>query len=193
MPGSQFNRAFIEARGRERPDYTTFTFPAATVTDTAAEEVEIDQALSLAGRFGREYLGSQFSGILGDIATEHLTIGAADHFMSVQVILQTRTGAGFTFASPELLDLIDFIQATSFITGTATDAFLHVWNPAMEGLQMGEAELYVAPRLFQRLVNNIDASITANAFASRIASVSIRLTFELFVELLERFADVTLL
>ncbi len=183
---------FLAAPGNERPDYTIFTGPAATIVDTASEEIELDQALSLAGRFGRDYLGMQIFGAMGEVAAEHQTITAADHFMGLVINLQSRTGA-FGAADPEVLDEWTVSQATSFITGTATDAFLFVWNPIVEQMAYGEPELYVAPRLFFDFENNLDASITADVMAVRIASVSRKLTFELFVELLERFADVTLL
>ncbi len=180
--------AFLEARGAERPDFTAFTFPAANLADAAAEEIELDQALSLAGRFGRDFLGMQFSGVLNDLASEHLTIGTADHDMLLILTLASRTGA-FGFQDPELLWLWELTTAVTAPT-TATSESLNVMH---SGLTLGEPELYVAPRLFFRTSNNIDATIVADAMSVRMASVSRRLTFRLFIELLERFADVTLL
>ncbi len=179
---------FMAAPGRERPDYTAFTFPAANVVDGAAEEIEIDQAFSLAGRFGRDFLGCQFSGVLNDFMAEHLTIGTADHDMLLILTLASRTGA-FGFQDPELIWLWEIGQAVTAPT-TATSEALNLID---SGLMLGEPELYVAPRLFFRTSNEIDATIVAAAMSVRIASVSRRLTFELFIELLERFADVTLL
>ncbi len=180
--------AYMAAPGRERPDYTAFTFPAAGLADGGAEEIEIDQALSLAGRFGRDFLGCQFSGVLNDFIAEHLTIGTADHDMLLILTLASRTGA-FGFQDPELIWLWEIGQAVTAPT-TATSQALSLID---SGLMLGEPELYVAPRLFFRTSNEIDATIAADAMSCRIASVSRRLTFELFIELLERFADVTLL
>lgn len=187
--GSQsVNRPFLEAPGRERPDYTIFSFPAATVTDTSQEEVEIDQALSLQGRMGRDFLGAQVGGIIGQMNTEHLTIATADHQMEVLLQLNTRTGA-FTYSDPEQLWRWQISTSVTAPTTATSQGMI----PTVEDLSYGEPELYVAPRLFFRLNNDIDASILADVLHARIASIGIRLSFELFVELLERFADVTLL
>ncbi len=181
-----------EARGRERPDYTTFQSPVAAIVDDASEEIEIDQALSLQGRRGRDFLGWQLGGVLGDFGTEHQTITAADHEMSVLWRLASRTGT-FGIHDPELIDSKVIQAVTQFITGTATDAFLTSMVLDKEMLLLGEPFLYVAPRLFARLDNFLDVTIVANAFQNRMGSVAVPLTFNLFIELLERFADVTLL
>lgn len=183
-----FNRAFLEARGAERPDYTTFTFPAANLSDASSEEIEIDQALSLQGRFGRDFLGAQVGSVLDNFETEHLTIGVADHQMDLQIFLNTRTGT-FGFEDPEQIWSWHVGQVVTAPTTATSQAF----TPNKEDLIYGEPELYVAPRLFWRVTNNLDAQINANDMGARMASVSIRLTFNLFIELLERFADVTLL
>lgn len=180
--------AFLPAPGAERPDYTAFTWPAAAVTDTSVEEIEIDQALSLQGRQGRDFLGCQFSGILNDLAAEHLTIATADHTMELILTLASRTGA-YGMEDPELLWLWEIHTAVTAPTTATSESF----QPVHSGLTIGEPELYVAPRLFFRVSNNIDATIAAASASARIASVSRRLTFNLFIELLERFADVTLL
>lgn len=182
----QFNLA---APGKERPDYTIFAFPAATVNDAAQEEIELDQALSLAGRFGRDLLGVNTEGILGTMATEHLTIGTADHEMAAFVRLQTRTGNAFSLSDPELLYRAHWHTSVTAPT-TATSESLNI--NFFETLY-GEPELYVAPRLFWRFNNELDMNVAADALDARVSSVSRKLTFELFVELLERFADVTLL
>lgn len=179
---------FLPAPGRERPDYTIFTAPAANLADGSAEEIELDQALSLAGRFGRDFLGCQFSGLLDQFRDELLTITTADHDMGLILTLSTRTGA-FGFQDPELLWLWEIEHAVTAPT-TATSEALNLQH---SGLVIGEPELYVAPRLFYRTSSTLDAQLDANDYSVRIGSVSVKLTFELFIELLERFADVTLL
>ncbi len=178
----------MAAPGRERPDYTIFSWPAATLTDGSAEEIEIDQALSLAGRFGRDFLGAQVLRLLNAMATEHLTITTADHDMLAVLSLASRTGT-FTFADPELMWTKQYMTAVTAPTTATSENF----RPVTEESILGEPFLYVAPRLFWRVTNNIDASLTANAQDVRISSVSRRLSFNLFIELLERFADVTLI
>ncbi len=56
-----------------------------------------------------------------------------------------------------------------------------------------EPFLYVAPRLFYRFENDLDVAFSIGDLDIRMASISTRLTFRKFIELLERFADVTLL
>ena len=179
---------FLAAPGAERPDFTIFNFPAANLVDGSAEEVELDQALSLAGRFGRDFLGMEVSGLLEFMATEHLTITTADHTMSGIFSLQTRTGA-FTKADPEIIDVYSALQAVTAPTTATSEAL----NPVIAHQAKGEPFLYVAPRLFARFTNQLDATVTALDLQWLISSVSRRLTFRLFIELLERFADVTLL
>lgn len=183
------SKFMLPAPGRERPDYTLISFPAANVSDAGNEEIELDQALSLAGRFGRDLLGVQVRNILGTFFTEWLTVGGADHEINAIVRLATRTGV-FSLSDPELLWLIQYIAGQATI---GTDAGPAVFDIHKEELWYAEPELYVAPRLFWRLNNEADATISADALDARVASVSRRLTFQLFVELLERFADVTLL
>ena len=183
------NDPFLVAPGRERPDYTIFTFPAANLTDTSAEEVELDQALSLQGRQGRDFLGAWITQLVQVMALEHLTIGTADHDMRAIIRLQSRTGTAFAISDPELLWQYGIHAAVTAPTTATSESF----QPVFENVPLGEPELYVAPRLFWRFDNNIDATVNADALKARMASVSRRLTFELFIELLERFADVTLL
>lgn len=179
----------MAAPGKERPDYTLISFPAANLTDGSSEEIELDQALSLAGRFGRDLLGVQIRGLLGTAATEWLSVGGADHEVTNQVRLATRTGT-FSLSDPELL----YVQHLVALQATVgTDAGPSLFLPHFEELTYGEPELYVAPRLFWRETNNMDATISADTLDARVSSMSRRLTFNLFVELLERFADVTLL
>jgi len=188
MAGLELNFPFLEAIGRERPDYTTFTFPAANLSDAASEEIEIDQALSLQGRKGRDFLGLQVGSVLDNFETEHLTITTADHQMDLSILLQTRTGT-FGFEDPETIWSWQIGQVITAPT-TATSQGLTLNK---QSLMYGEPELYVAPRLFFDVLNNLDAQVNANDMGARMASVSVTLTFNLFIELLERFADVTLL
>ncbi len=190
--GLEYRGTMLAAPGAERPDYTDISYPAANLTDGSTEEIEIDQALSLQGRFGRDLLGVIQGHFMQDFRTEHLTIGAADHEMFFTTSLASRTGQ-FFLNDPELMWYEEIGQASGFVTGTATDAFRDIMNLQLEGMVLGEPFLYVSPRLFWRLANNMDATITADSIRSRIGSVSRRLTFRLFIELLERFADVTLL
>ena len=178
----------LAAPGRERPDYTLFDFPDASLADGSAEEIEIDQALSLAGRFGRDFLGIQLGGIIGQMAEEHLTIGTADHRQTYDMSLNTRTGA-YTLQDPERI----WSAVYDAVTTAPTTATSEQLNINMNAIQIGEPFLYVAPRLFWRLVNNGDQTLAIGDFDFRMGSISKRLTFRLFIELLERFADVTLL
>ncbi len=188
--GNVSHQFHLAAPGRERPDYTLISFPAANVSDAAGEEIELDQALSLAGRFGRDLLGVDTQGILETMATEHLTRTTADHEMQALVRLQTRTGALFSLSDPELLYRARW---TDIMAAGATPVDNVMMNTHFYETVYGEPELYVAPRLFWRFDNDLDAVVSADALDGRISSISKRLTFELFVELLERFADVTLL
>ncbi len=178
----------LAAPGRERPDYTLFDFPDASLADAATEEIEIDQALSLAGRFGRDFLGVQIGGVIGQFNDEHLTISTADHEQTVDMSLNTRTGA-FTLQDPERI----WSAVYSAVTTAPTTATSEQLNINMNAIQIGEPFLYVAPRLFWRVVNNGDQTYAIGDFDMRMASISVKLTFRLFIELLERFADVTLL
>ncbi len=184
--------AMLEARGRERPDYTVFSFPAANVTDGSAEEIEVDQALSLQGRRGRDFLGvSGIDGLLAALQEEHLTLATADFSQSFSFRLSTRTGA-FNVDDPELL-WVWRIAEDYALTATATGLEPLVLNSQGGNEALGEPFLYVAPRLFWRFGNDGDQTIAADEMAVRWGSVSVSLTFNIFIELLERFADVTLL
>ena len=181
----------LEARGRERPDHTVFSFPAANVSDAASEEIEIDQALSLQGRRGRDFLGVNAIGqLLEAMVAEHLTIGTSDHEMTARFRIATRTGQ-FEPDDPELIWDFRVSQSVTAPTTATSEAF----NPVTDGgnKMMGEPFLYVAPRIFWRFDNSLDATINADALNVRWGSVSVNLTFPIFIELLERFADVTLL
>ncbi len=187
--GLEYRGTMLEAPGAERPDYTDISYPAATLVDAATEEIEIDQALSLQGRFGRDLLGVIQGHFLQDFRTEHLTRTTADHEMFVTTSLASRTGQ-FFLNDPELMwyEEIGSVERAGATPVENTPMIMQ-----LEGMVLGEPFLYVSPRLFWRFANNMDASVTADSFRARIGSVSRRLTFRLFIELLERFADVTLL
>jgi len=179
---------FLVAPGQERPDFTIFDAPDTALADAATEEIEFDQALSLAGRFGRDFLGIQVSGLLAVMQTEHLTIATADHEMLLRQTLATRTGA-FVAGDPELIWEYDLGQSST----APTTATAQAMQPNMFQTKYAEPFLYVAPRLFYRIANNLDAAFGIGDMDIRMASISVRLTFRKFIELLERFADVTLL
>ncbi len=185
----------LQAPGRERPDMTVFSFPAAALVDGATEEIEIDQALSLVGRRGRDFLGvGVIHGPLEAMLEEHLTVVAADHSQQFSYRLATRTGE-FNPDDPELLWYMGSDSTFNFVQTTAVGEHLVALNPLMEGGNgmLGEPFLYVAPRLFWRFVNDGDQTIGLDEFDVRWGSVNVRLTFFTFIELLERFADVQLL
>ncbi len=180
---------FLKAPGRERPDFTIYDAPDATLTDTNSEEIEFDQALSLAGSFGRDFLGMQMEGLMAVMTTAHAALGTADFEQTVRFTLATRTGA-FKFADPELIWAKD-VSSSLALTATATGLEPLVINVAES--DYGEPFMYVAPRLFSRIANDLTVSIAVGDLDFRMASISVRLNFRAFIELLERFADVTLL
>lgn len=186
---TRWNMDVLPAPGMERPDITPFTFPAATVTDTSTEEIEIDQALSLANRQGRDFLGMIFAGVPELVGIEALSMAGAEHTMDLLYTLASRTGA-FTLADPELIHRWHMLHVQE---AGATDTAAVIMNPEVDFAPLSEPFLYVAPRLFFRINNNVDASLVADAQSCRIYTMARKLSFRLFIELLERFADVTLL
>ncbi len=192
MGGDMSFGEMLQAPGRERPDFTLFSFPAASVVDGASEETEIDQALSLVGRRGRDFLGmSGMDGIFAALFEEHITLGTADFAQNFSFRLSTRTGS-FNVNDPEQI-WVWSIGETYALTATATGLEpLHINNlGGNEGL--GEPFLYVAPRLFWRFGNDGDQTIAIDEFSVRWGSINVRLSFFTFIEWLERFADVQLL
>ena len=179
----------LAAPGRERPDYTIFAWPDASLVDGAVEEIELDQALSLAGRFGRDLLGVQTQQILAQMQEESLTASDADLEQRLVLQLNSRTG-NFGLQDPEQL-WVGTWAATLADVGTSIGLVAPTYDT--EIYKFGEPELYVAPRLFFRIVNDLDQTLAIDDCHARISSISRKLNFPLFVELLERFADVTLL
>lgn len=186
----------LSAPGRERPDFTIFQFPAATLTDGSAEEIEVDQALSLVGRRGRDFLGvGVIQGLLDQMLEEILTVGDADHSQQVSFRLATRTGE-FQPSDPELMWYWDVDHTHNNVTvGTDAGPIVTNLNPVWEGGNgmLGEPFLYVAPRVFWRMQNDLDQTLAVNDLSVRWGSIPVRLTFFTFIELLERFANVQLL
>ena len=173
------------SRRTELMDYTAFTAPDAAVTDTSSEEIEIDQALSLAGRRGRRFFGVSYSGPISDLLAS-ITADTADIRLLYSLALNTRTG-GFGPQSPEELWFQEVTYTLNVTEGSSFGPNIVTMMPPPGG------DVYVAPRLFWRFVNNVDATVAADAWGVRIASIDQRLSFQVFIELLERFADVTLL
>lgn len=182
----------LAAPGAERPDFTIFNFPDASLTDTSTEEIELDQALSLAGRFGRDFLGIQIQQMLAEFQEEHQTYAGADLEQRFVIQLNSRTG-NFGLSDPEQIWIGTWASTFAFNSTTAVGEANEQQVIDTEFYKIGEPELYVAPRLFFRQVNNADQTFAVSDLHCRISSVSRRLTFPLFIELLERFADVTLL
>lgn len=172
------------SRRVELPDFTTFDFPAANLADTAAEEIELDQALSLAGRRGRRYFGMKIQGAYEQLL-DSLIADTADVHLHDVWSLYTRTGA-FNIDDPELIDRWQ-IGAALNVTEGSSHHYVESLGPFAGG------EVYVAPRLFSELENQSDAQINADTLFMRMATISQRLSFQTFIELLERHADVTLL
>ncbi len=153
MGGNMHMGRMLDARGRERPDFTVFSFPAANVVDGASEEIEVDQALSLQGRRGRDFLGvSGISGLFSALFEEHLTLGTADFAQNFSFRLSTRTGAFNVHDPAQIWEWS--IGDTLALTATATG--LEHLNPISLGGNdgLGEPFLYVAPRLFWRFGND---------------------------------------
>ncbi len=172
------------SHARELYDYTTFDWPAANVTNTSSEEIELDQAMSLADRRGRRFFGCQLENVMLDIAAFVIT-GTADHVVWDIMSLATRTGT-FHIDDPELLWRYEVAHVMN-----VTEASAYTYVDPLETSPRGE--VYVAPRLFFRYENQHDATKSAGASYARIATVAQSLSFPTFIELLEKFADVTLL
>lgn len=186
----------LQAPGRERPDFTVFAFPAASLVDGASEEIEVDQALSLVGRRGRDFLGvALIEALLNTMIEELLTVGDADHSQQAGFRIATRTGS-FNADDPELIWLFNVDDTHNNVSvGTDAGPVVTKFTPVSAGgnWMLGEPFLYVAPRIFWRFDNNLDQTIAIDELSVRWGSIPVRLTFFTFIELLERFANVQLL
>ncbi len=170
-------------RPRELADFTEFDHPDATLTDTNTEEIELDQLISIAARQGRRLLGVELQQIANEFAVEFLTVGLADHAMTYDVQLNTRTGT-HNLDDPENLWRKTWNQISPVITtvGSLTALFEEENDIPPGGV------VYVAPRLFYRQENNIDATIATGALFTRIATIAQPLSTFLLFELLEQFS-----
>jgi len=118
----------------------------------------------------------------------------ADFEQGFSFRLSTRTGA-FNVNDPELIWVWRAQSTYNFVSTTAVGEIFPRLDPMSDGGNwgLGEPFLYVAPRLFWRFQNDGDQTITADEFSVRWGSIGVPLSFFVFIELLERFADVTLL
>ncbi len=171
-------------RPRELPDFTEFDFPDANVADAGAEEIELDQLISIAARQGRRFLGVEIQGIAAEMFQEFLSASSDDLEMTVRLELNTRTG-GHNLDDPEQLSRLeatgavtDFEAASSGLYGEFIDAR----TPPPGG------RVYVAPRLFWRLTNNLDRQVDIGDMRCLIATVAQPLSTFLLFELLEEFS-----
>ena len=112
------------------------------------------------------------------MASEFLTVNSVDHQMAIQFALNTRTGA------QNLDDPENLWRKTFQVVSTDAEP-----GSAMMALAMSEeasippgGAVYVAPRLFWRVSNDLDAVLSAGTMFSRIATVDQKLsTFLLFI------------
>ena len=175
-------------RPRELPDFTEFDFPDADVADGGAEEIELDQLISIAARQGRRLLGVELQNVDAEFGIETLTApDNSDLAIRVSFALNTRTGAQ-NLDDPENLWLAAFetdianVEATAG-TGAAIVAQFESENDVIPG-----GVVYVAPRLFFRLTNNMDRQIDTGDLFARIATVTQPLSTFLLFELLEQYS-----
>ena len=176
------------SRPRELPDFTEFDFPDANLADAAAEEIELDQLISIAARQGRRLLGMELQNVDEEFGQEYLTaIDNADLDITFSVELNTRTGV-HNLDDPEQLMRLGFrtvianIEATAG-TGTAISQAYKGENTVPKG-----GTVYVAPRLFFRVANAMDRQIDIGDMFVRIATINQPLSTFLLFELLEQFS-----
>lgn len=176
------------SRPRELPDFTEFDFPDADLADAATEEIELDQLISISAREGRRLLGVEMQNINIETAIEFLTAtDNADLSMDIDLQLNTRTG-GHNLDDPENLWRTQFNAMVANIEATAGT------GSAIFGLFSGANDVppgglvYVAPRLFWRLTNNMDRQIDTGDLFTRIATINQPLSTFLLFELLEQFS-----
>ena len=175
-------------RPRELPDFTEFDFPDANVADAGAEEIELDQLISIAARQGRRLLGVELQGLEVEASTEFLTApDNADLEIAATLQLNTRTGLQ-NLDDPENLWQSTFFQEVANIettagTGTAvTDSFFGANLVPPGGV------VYVSPRLFFRFINDMDRQVDTGDLFTRIATISQPLSTFLLFELLEQYS-----
>ena len=169
-------------RPRELADLTDFDFPDANLADGAAEEIELDQLVSIQARIGRRLLGVELQNIgTGEILSEFLTMAGADIEMSGRVSLATRTG-DFNLNDPELIWKLNFAVVGAFQgTGEGQNHILlsdHKFPPP-------GGTVYVSLRLFWRFLNNLDRQVDTSDLFTAIATIDQRLSTFLLFEMLE--------
>ena len=176
------------ARPRELPDFTEFDFPDAAVADDGAEEIELDQLISIQARQGRRLLGVELQNLDVEANTEFLTApDNADLDIGALLELNTRTG-GFNLDDAENLwraryfSPIANIEATAGVGTAVVGEFLGINDIPPGGL------VYVAPRLFWRFTNALDRQVDTGDLFTRIATVNQPLSTFLLFELLEQFS-----
>ncbi len=167
------------ARPRELPDFTEFDFPDANVADAGAEEIELDQLISIAARQGRRFLGAEIQNLGNEFMEEVVTL-AADTVLKSALDLNTRTG-GFNLDDPENLWRQAAFLAVNVTEGSSRDA-LEENSPPPGG------QVYVAPRLFWRFTNNLDRQVDIGDLFVRIATIAQPLSTFLLFELLEQYS-----
>jgi len=171
-------------RPRELPDFTEFDFPDANLADAAAEELELDQLISIAARQGRRFLGVELQNLGTELGTEFATIASAAISIDSRLELNTRTGT-HNLDDPEQLwrqetagRMVDTEPASAmnwYLTSGTRD-------PPPGG------RVYVAPRLFYRFLNNMDRQVDIGDLFALIATVAQPLSTFLLFELLEEFS-----
>ena len=169
-------------RPRELADLTDFDFPDANVADAAAEEIELDQLVSIQARIGRRLLGVEIQNLgASEMVQEFLTIAGADHEMTSRLSLATRTGS-FNLDDPELIYLLQ---------GTIVSAFQGTGEAMLSQPISGHkfpppgGTVYVALRLFWRFLNNLDRQVDTGDLFTAIATIDQRLSTFLLFEMLE--------
>lgn len=179
--GTDLSAGYLRVeRPRELPDFTEFDFPDANVADAATEEIELDQLISIAARQGRRFLGVELQSLDVELSTEMITL-TADTVLGLALQLNTRTGT-HNLDDPENIWRAQISWALNVTEGSQSDVMFSENRPPPGG------SVYVAPRLFLRLTNNLDAQIDLGALFIRIATVAQPLSTFLLFELLEQFS-----
>ncbi len=171
-------------RPRELADFTEFDFPDANLADAATEEIELDQLISIAARQGRRLLGVEYQNLSAEFGTEYLTAASGtDLEIIINMALNTRTGAQ-NLDDPENLWRAGYTSEIQVAAATETTTqFFFEENEVPPG-----GVVYVAPRLFFRVGNDMDRQIDTGDLFVRIATISQPLSTFLLFELLEQFS-----
>ena len=169
-------------RPRELADLTDFDFPDANVADAGAEEIELDQLVSIQARIGRRLLGVELQNISGsEMVSEFLSVAGADHEMSARLSLATRTG-DFSLDDAELIWRLG-VSVVSAFQGTGEGE--NVMPFSDHKFPPPGGTVYVAIRLFWRFLNNLDRQVDTGDLFTAIATIDQRLSTFLLFEMLE--------